>query len=41
MMIFFMINNKYGNIYLKNKLNDKKIYYEKNIIDQMDFKFKI
>lgn len=31
-----MINNKYGNIYLK-KINDKKICYEK--IDQMDFKF--
>lgn len=40
-MTFSMINNKHGNTHLKNKPNDKKIYYEKNIIDQTDFKFKI
>lgn len=41
-MIFFMINNKYGNIYLK-KINDKEIYYEKILLNRwiLSFKFKI
>lgn len=37
-----MINNKYGNIYLK-KINDKKICYEKILLIRwiLSFKFKI